>query len=131
MAQQPIELILLKQWATYIAIPLWIMDEAGNLVFYNEPAESVLGERFDEAGRINAEDLADKFQTRGIDGEPLESKELPIMVALTEGHPAHLALQIRSVDGEWREIQVSAIPIEGEGGRHLGAFAMFWETSQP
>lgn len=130
MAQQPIELILLKQWATYIAIPLWIMDEAGNLVFYNEPAESVLGERFDEAGRINAEDLADKFQTRGLDGEALESKELPIVVALTEGHPAHMALQIRSVDGEWREIQVSAIPIEGEGGRHLGAFAMFWESSQ-
>ncbi len=131
MAQQPIELILLKQWATYIAIPLWIMDEAGNLVFYNEPAESVLGERFDEAGRINAEDLAEKFQTRGIDGEPLESKELPIVVALVEGQPAHMALQIRSIDGEWREIQVSAIPIEGEGGRHLGAFAMFWESSKP
>lgn len=131
MDQQPIELILLKQWATYIAVPIWIMDAEGNLVFYNEPAESVLGERFDEAGEIHAADLAERFETRGLDGEPLENKELPIVIALTEHHPAHRALQARTLDGSWTEIEVSAIPIEGEAGRHLGAFAMFWEPTRP
>ncbi len=127
MAQQPIELVLLKQWATYITIPMWIMDETGNLVFYNDPAESIIGERFDVVGEINADDLADRFITRGLDGEPMENKTLPIVIALTEGHPSHAQLQLRGLDGSWREIEVAAIPIAGQGGRNLGAFAMFWE----
>ena len=131
MAQQPIELILLKQWATYIAIPVWLMDVEGNLVFYNEPAEALLGRRFDEAGVIHADELADLFDTTGLDGEPIPSKELPVVVALTEHHPAHRPLRIRPLDrDEWLEIEVTAIPIEGEGARHLGAMAVFWETSQ-
>lgn len=131
MGQQPIELILLRQWATYIAIPVWIMDAVGNLVFYNEPAEVILGQRFDEAGEINAADLADLFVTTDLDGSPLDNKELPAVVALTEHHPAHRELRIQSLGTrETRQIQATAIPIEGQGGRHLGAFAVFWE-SQP
>lgn len=130
MAQHPIELILLKQWATHIATPVWIMDVEGNLVFYNEPAEGLLGRRFDEAGELHADELADLFVTTGLDGEPVASKELPVVVALTEGHPAHGELRIQTLDtGESRQIEVTAIPIEGQGARHLGAFAVFWESA--
>jgi PAS domain-containing protein len=126
--QQPIEVILLKQWASYIAVPVWICDEAGNLIFYNEPAESVLGQRFDEAGPIHASELAERYATSDLDGTPLPGEELPIVVALQQRVPAHRALRIKDYLGQWRAIQVSAAPIEGQGGRHLGAFAMFWET---
>lgn len=130
MAQQPIELILLKQWAEHIAIPVWIMDMEGNLVFYNEPAETILGKRFDEAGELHADELADLFETTGLNGEPIPTKELPVVVALTEHHPAHRELRIQTLDTrEWRQIEITAIPIEGQGGRHLGAFAVFWESS--
>ncbi len=37
MAQQPIEMILLHQWASYMAIPIGVIDVEGNLVYYNEP----------------------------------------------------------------------------------------------
>ena len=126
--QQPIEVILLKQWASYIAVPVWICDEAGNLIFYNEPAESVLGQRFDDAGPINASELAERYATADLDGTPLPGEELPIVVALQERIPAARALRIKDYLGQWRSIQVSSAPIEGQGGRHLGAFAMFWET---
>ncbi len=130
MAQQPIELILLKQWATHIAIPVWIMDVEGNLVFYNEPAEGLLGKRFDEAGELHAHEIADLFVTTGLDGEPLANKELPVVVALTEHHPAHRELRIQTLDtGESRQMDVTAIPVEGQGGRYLGAFAVFWESA--
>ena len=109
--------------------PVWIMDVEGNLVFYNEPAEGLLGKRFDEAGELHADELADLFVTTGIDGAPLASKELPVVVALTEHHPAHGELRIQTLDGESRQIEVTAIPIEGQGGRHLGAFAVFWESA--
>ena len=130
MAQQPIELILLKQWASHIAIPVWLMDVAGNLVFYNEPAETILGRRFDEAGEIHADALADVFETTGLDGEHVPSEELPVMIALTEHHPAHRRLRITRLDSrEALEIEATAIPVEGQGGSHLGVMAVFWETS--
>ena len=129
MAQQPIELILLKQWAMHIAIPVWLMDVEGNLVFYNEPAEAILGRRFDEAGSVHAEEIADLFETTGLDGEPIPNKELPIVVALSEHHPAHRRLLIQRLDTrEVLDIEVTAIPVEGQGSRHLGAMAVFWET---
>ena len=111
MAQQPIELILLKQWATHIATPVWIMDLGGNLVFYNEPAEGLLGRRFDEAGEFHADELADLFVTTGLDGSPVATKELPVVIALTEHRPAHGEIRIQALDtGESRQIEVTAIP---------------------
>jgi PAS domain-containing protein len=128
--QQPIELILLKQWAMHIATPVWLMDVEGNLVFYNEPAEAILGRRFDEAGEIHADELADVFETTDLNGEPVPSKELPVVIALTEHHPAHHQLRIRRLDtGAALEIEVTAIPIEGQGGTHFGAMAVFWEIA--
>ena len=53
MPQQPLELILLRQCASHLAMPIWIMGPDGNLLFYNEPAEPILGRRFDEAGELN------------------------------------------------------------------------------
>lgn len=129
MAQQPIELTLLKQWATHIAIPVWLMDGEGNLIFYNEPAEAVLGRRFDEAGPIHADEIANLFVTTDLDGAAIPNKELPVVVALTEHHPAHRELRIQRLDtGSQLEIEVTAIPVEGHGNRHLGAMAVFWEV---
>jgi len=128
MPQQPIELILTRQWASYLAVPVWVMGESGHLVYYNEPAESVLGRRFDEAGEMPAEELATIFQTTSQDGSRLNSDSLPINIALLERRPAHLRLRIRALDGQWRLVDVSAFPIEGQSGRHLGAVAIFWEV---
>ena len=104
------------------------MGENGHLVYYNEPAEAVLGRRFDEAGEMPAEELATIFQTTSEDGSRLDAESLPINIALLERRPAHRRLRIRGLDGEWRVVDASAFPIEGQGGRHLGAVAIFWEA---
>ena len=49
MAQQPIELILFRQLATTLAVPVFLVDERGDLVFLNEAAERLLGVRFDDS----------------------------------------------------------------------------------
>ncbi len=126
MAQQPIELILLRQWASYLDIPIWLMDEHGDLLFYNEPAEQLLGLRFDEAGRINARQLAEMFVTTRLDGSPMPTEELPIVMALQHGHPVHGELRLSTSSGISRQIQVSAFPVDALGRRH-GVVAMFWE----
>ena len=43
----PIQIILTRQLATYLSVPLFLVDPKGNLLFYNEPAEAILGRRFD------------------------------------------------------------------------------------
>ncbi len=130
MAQYPIELILLRQWAEHMAIPIWIMDASGDLIYYNEPAEAILGERFDEAGVIQADRLAELFITSNLDGAPMPNEELPVVVALTKQVPAHRPLRFRGFDGSWRQIEVTALPLEAQGGRFLGAVACFWEPAR-
>lgn len=127
MAQQPIELILLRQWASYLDIPVWLMDVQGDLLFYNEPAEEILGLRFEEAGRINASELAEMFSTTRLDGSPMPVEELPIVAAMQSGRPAHGELRFGAADGQWRQIQVTAFPVDAVGRRY-GVVAMFWET---
>ncbi len=129
MPSQPIELILLKQWASYIAIPMWITDAEGNLLFYNEPAEPVLGRRFEDSGPIHAEELSELFVTTDLDGSPIPPEGLPIVVALVERTPAHRKLRIQGLDGPGRTIEVTSFPIIGEGDRMVGALAMFWEQA--
>ncbi len=128
MPTQEIELILLRQCASHLAMPVWLMGSSGELLYYNEPAEPILGRRFDEAGEMPGEELAAMFQTTADDGAPLDAGALPINIALAERRPAHLPFRIKGLDGVWRSIEVTAFPIEGQGGRHLGAVAIFWET---
>jgi len=120
-------MILLRQLASYLATPIWIMDDSGDLLYYNEPAEKLLGVQFDNAGPIQANELASMFEVTHLDGEPLSDFELPVVVALTKRLPAHLAVRFHGLDGIWREVEVTATPVIGQGDRFLGAFATFWE----
>jgi len=45
-----IEMILNRQLADCLAIPVFITDTIENLVFYNEPAEGILGKRYEDTG---------------------------------------------------------------------------------
>lgn len=110
-------------------MPVWIMSEKGDLLFYNEEAEPIVGRRFNEAGEINAEDLAELFQTTDDDGQAIPSSRLPISVALLERRAVHMPVRIRGLDGVWRRIVVTAFPVEGKDSRHLGAVALFWEEA--
>lgn len=126
--QQSLEMILLRQLASYLASPIWIMDASGDLLYYNEPAEELLGVQFDDAGPIQASDLASMFKVTDLNGEALPDSELPVVIALTKRLPAHRALQFHGLDGVRREVEVTAMPVVGQGDRFLGAFATFWES---
>jgi PAS domain-containing protein len=50
-ASKPIQIILARQLASCIAAPILLVDAEGTLVFYNEAAEEIFNQRFDETGR--------------------------------------------------------------------------------
>lgn len=128
MGQQPLELILLRQLASHLVLPMWMMDEQGNLIYYNEPAESLLGVRFDDVGPITSEQLVATWQVTQLDGSPLPDYELPVVAALSKHKPAHKSVRFRGLDGVWRAVEITALPLEGQDGRFLGVLATFWEV---
>ena len=56
-----IQIILIRQLAGYISVPLFLVDPKGDLLFYNEPAEVILGQRFEETGAMPAETWSKAF----------------------------------------------------------------------
>jgi PAS domain-containing protein len=67
------------------------------------------------------------FRLTDLDGNPLAEHEFPIMMALSKRSPAHREVRYCGLDGVWRNVAVSAIPVEGQAGRFHGIFATFWE----
>ena len=129
MPQREIEVILTRQLASYLSLPIFIVDPAGTLIFYNEPAEAILGHRFEETGEMPAEEWATVYSASdGHDGQ-LAPEQLPLMIALREGRPAHGRLAVRGLDNVRRQIEITAFPLIGQAGRHLGAMAIFWEVA--
>ena len=131
MSQKAVELILMRQLASYLAMPILLFDPAGNLLFYNEPAEVLLGRRFDETGEMSLEEWYDIFKLTAEDGSPLPREARPLVIALDKRRPAHRAFRIRGLDGISRRIEATAFPLDGQGGRDLGAVVIFWEENHP
>jgi PAS domain-containing protein len=128
MAQKEIEMILTRQLATYLAMPIFIVDPNGNLVFYNEPAEMILGHHFDETGEMPAAEWATLFTPVDETGHPIPQDQLPLIIALRDKKPAHKNFWIMGLDKVPRFIEVTAFPLTGEAGRDIGALAIFWDT---
>jgi PAS domain-containing protein len=131
MAQKAVELILMRQLASYLAMPILLFDPAGNLLYYNEPAEALLGRRFDETGEMPLEEWYGIFKMTAEDGSPLPREARPLVIALEKHRPVHLAFRLRGLDGVSRRIESTAFPLEGHGGQDLGAVVIFWEENQP
>jgi PAS domain-containing protein len=127
MAQRDIELILMRQLASGLAVPMLLADERGDLLYFNEPAEKLLGRRFDELGEATLEQRRQIFSFRDANGEPLPADQPPLVVALRELRPVHRLVHMRGYDGFDREIEVTSFPLLGGGEHLIGAVAMFWE----
>jgi PAS domain-containing protein len=130
MAQQ-IEVILARHLASYLAMPIFIVDPEGTLLFYNPPAEAILGPRFAETGPMPIHDWSTIFRPTDADGTVLAPTELPLWIALRQGHPAHRSFWIRGLDHKQRFIEITCFPLIGQAGRSLGAVALFWEAPPP
>ena len=127
MSQKAVELILMRQLASYLAMPTFLVDPAGSLLYYNEPAEVLLGRRYDETGEMPFAEWSTIFSPTDESGAPVPPEALPLAIAFRKQRASHRVFWIRGLDGISRRIGVTAFPLEGQGGRHLGAVAIFWE----
>jgi PAS domain-containing protein len=131
MAAYEIEIILNRQLADCLSIPVFITDTAGDLIFYNEPAEQVLGKRFEETGEMSMEAWSKAFKPLDEDGNQLPPEELPLVKTLKDAYPYHKSLRIEALNGVIHDISVTSYPIISRSGNFLGAVAIFWKRREP
>jgi PAS domain-containing protein len=123
--QRPLELILARNFLSSLSTPGFLVDEDGILVFYNEAAGALLGVSFEDAGRMGPQEWGTAFGPFDDDGRQVPFEELPLTIALRQGHPAHSNFTIRSMKGDEHAIEASALPIRATEGTS-GAMVFFW-----
>jgi PAS domain-containing protein len=124
--QRNVALILARELAVNLATPMWVWDEEGSLVYYNERAVTLVGGTNDGIGVEQLSDV-EQFDAHDLDGASVALEDLPSAIALRERRPAHRELRIRGLDGSTRFIGVTAFPLFVRGDEFVGALAVFWE----
>ncbi len=122
-----IQMILARQLASSIATPILLVDVEGTLIYFNEPAEAIFNQRFDETGEMPATEWTALIAAVDDQRNPLPPENRPMMRVLTERHPVSETMWTRSSDGEWRHLRITAFPLIGERDVLFGAMSIFWE----
>jgi len=115
--------------AEALAVPVFIVDRAGTLLYYNTPAEEILGKSFSDTGEMAAGVWSRLFVPTDDEGNALLPESLPLMETLNSERPSTGKLWIRGLDNTARHIEISSFPLTTKDGVFLGAVAMFWEAS--
>jgi len=132
MAQQPVEMILVRQLAGYLFVPVLVVDTTGTVVFYNEPAERILGVRFEETGRIDPEEADRLVELSDDPAAGPDGDGRPLVTALQQRRPVHARRWLlRRADRVRLQVELTAFPVIDQEDRVLGAVAMFWERPGP
>ncbi|MDH3698550.1 MAG: PAS domain-containing protein [Flavobacteriaceae bacterium] len=128
MSSRAIEIILSRQLADCLNVPVFLVDPKGNLMFYNAPAEGLLGRRFEETGEMPMEMWSTAFFPTDEDGNAVPPEQLPLVTSIQKHVPAHKTFWVKSFDGRSIQISVTAIPIIGRDQEFVGAIAIFWDN---
>jgi PAS domain-containing protein len=124
--QRHIALILARDFAATLTTPMFVVDSEGDLVYFNEAAEPILGRPFAET-QLSAEEWSTAFKPVDDDGLAVPLEELPLGIAFMTGKPAHRPFRILSADDVQRDLEVTAFPIYASDRHLVGGVAVFWE----
>jgi len=119
-------LILARELASNLSTPMFLLDAAGMLVYYNDAAAMLLGKSFAELGEIPSNEFAESLHLTTVDGRPIHRRETPSGIAYYQHKPAHQRVMATSYDGMRRTYEATAYPLLGATGVMHGAVAVFW-----
>ena len=126
--QRDLVLIIARDLASKLATPAFLVDDLGNVVFYNEAAEGLLGRPFVESRGMPPEEWSSVFRPVDAAGSSIPLPELTLGSVMETGLPAHAEFWIRGeADGVDRRIEVTALPLFSSAEEFVGGLAVFWE----
>ena len=118
--------ILAREFASNLATPTLIVDGDGQLIFYNEAAEEILGRSFAELGEMSIDDFSASVAPRVEGDDPLPQDRRPTKIALEDRRASHEDMTITSFDGEQRHIGVTAFPLFAQKDEFVGIVVIWW-----
>ncbi len=127
-SSKPIQLILARQLASSLAMPILLVDTEGTLIYFNEPAEMILNQRFEETGEISADTWSTLFALADEERKPIAQEDRPTMMALSERKPFSRTVWMQCGHRDWKHMNITAFPLIGEERQFLGAQMIFWEV---
>jgi len=127
--QKSVVLILARELASNIATPMLLLDQNGTLVYYNEPAESVFGTRFDAVGEVRADVWDERWPVTDAEGRPISLMNSPLADVILHQTPGHQSIRVTGLDGEVRSVDATVFPLFDSGHQFVGAVGVFWQTS--
>jgi PAS domain S-box-containing protein len=123
-------LILAREFLSNLATAALIADDRGQLVFFNEAAEEIVGRTFAETGELPLDEWTATFSPRDLDSEPLSAERRPARIALDQRRAAHQQFVITSHDGVERRVAVTAFPLFAHADEFVGIVAIFWREQE-
>ena len=126
-ATKSIQIILARQLASCIATPILLVDALGTLIYYNDPAEAIFNQRFDETGEMPSDEWTTRIAATDEQRRPIAAEDRPMMRALADRRPVSQTIWLHQPGGDWRHVHVTAFPLIGERDTLFGAMTIFWE----
>ena len=126
MTQLPSELLVAKELADACDVPMCLVDADGNPVHYNEAAKTILLGYRDAAAGLTLAELGARMVFTNVEGTHVSLEQLPLMIAVQRGRPAHRWLTVE-LEGVRLRVEVTAFPLGGARGELHGALAVFWQ----
>jgi len=120
-------LILARELASNVATPMLIIDPDGILVYFNEPAEALLGETFASTGEMSIAKWAVRHRPESLDGAPYELEAWALSGTMLHHRPSQDTFRFSAGDGRLREVTAALYPLIVSAGEYVGAVAIFWE----
>jgi PAS domain-containing protein len=124
-------LILAREFAANVAVPIFLVDPDNTLIYYNDAAIVAFGKPFSHAGELTSGQWSPKFHPTRPDGSPYDRDDMPIVIALTEHRPAHGVHQVTSPEGERVLVEFSCMPLFSTPEEFVGVMVSFWPAEEP
>ena len=122
-------LILARELASNLATPMFLLNQDGVLVYFNDAAEQIIGKPFAEIGPVDAMEFSAIFRLSQLDGSPISRGLSPTGIAFLQRRPSHQELLATGLDGVRRTVQATAYPLIGASEELHGVVTVFWEAS--
>ena len=108
---------------------MFLLNQDGMLVYFNDAAEQIIGKPFAEVGAIDAMEFSAVFRLSEVDGTPISRGHSPTGIAFLQRRPSHQVLLATGLDGVCREVQATAYQLFGASQELHGVVTVFWEGS--
>jgi PAS domain-containing protein len=120
-----VELILSRNLSEHLSTPFLLLDAKGDLAFFNEAAEVLVGKPYEDLGEMGS-DWPALLHPVDDQGREIEPTLVPALIAVRERSPGGHRLRLRMRDGANRELVAYALPLFASDHEYLGSIVTFW-----